>query len=286
MFRASVIIPAHNESAVIGGLLASLLDGGANDLELIVVANGCSDDTAAVARGFGDAVTVIETATPSKSNALNLGDDAATAFPRLYVDADVLVTRADLDALVGELEKPGVLAAAPLPELDFSGCNRLVRWFYHVDRVMPSQQTGIGGSGVYGLSREGRARFGRFPGITADDCYVRRLFKESERVAVAAARSIVRVPKNVAGLLAIKTRVHFGNYELAREYPELLVNRGARNGPKLARLALNPLWVPAVATYAYVKFVARLRAKRRMRDRKPHVWERDDSTRTAQPAVA
>lgn len=286
MPRASVVIPAHNEAAIIGELLGSLTRERAEELEIIVVANGCSDDTAAVARGFAG-VHVIDTPTPGKHNALNLGDDAATVFPRLYVDADVLVTRDDVDRLIEALEQPGVMAAAPLPELDFAGCNRIVRWFYNVDLVMPSQQTGIGGSGVYGLSEAGRARFDRFPNLTADDCFVRRLFKEDERVAVRGAKSIVRVPKNVAGLLAIKTRVHYGNYELAQKHPELLVNRGARNGPKLARLALNPLWLPAVLTYGYVKVLARSRARRRMREqRSDHVWERDDSTRTGQPAVA
>ncbi len=286
MPRASVVIPAHNEATVIGELLASLRPGD-GELEVIVVANGCSDATAAVARGF-DNVTVIETDVPSKSNALNLGDEAATVFPRLYVDADVLVTRDDVDALIGALDRPGILAAAPLPKLDFEGCNRIVKWFYDVDLVMPSQQTGIGGSGVYAMSRAGRDRFGRFPDLTADDCYVRRLFAEDERVAVPEAQSIVRVPKNVAGLLAIKTRVHFGNYELAEKHPELLVNRGARNGPKLAKLALDPRWLPSVLTYGYVKFIARLRAKRRRKAQRPHVWERDDSTRTGptSPAVA
>ena len=86
----SIIIPAHNESAVIARCLQTMLqDAREDELEIIVVANGCSDDTAAKARAVSPAVRVIDTATPGKSNAINVGDEAATGFPRFYVDADV-----------------------------------------------------------------------------------------------------------------------------------------------------------------------------------------------------
>src|SRR4029453_13779336 len=85
----SIIIPAHNEESVIRRGLHAVLDGAApGELEVIVVCNGCSDATADVAREFGIAVRVIETDVPSKSNALNLGDAAATRFPRFYLEAD------------------------------------------------------------------------------------------------------------------------------------------------------------------------------------------------------
>src|SRR6185312_1201240 len=46
----SVVIAAHNEARVIGGCLDALLaDAGPDDLDIVVVANGCTDDTAAVA---------------------------------------------------------------------------------------------------------------------------------------------------------------------------------------------------------------------------------------------
>ena len=86
----SVVIPAHNEAKVIARCLASVLtDDRADDLEVIVVCNGCTDDTARVAKEHDERVCVVETDVPSKSNALNLGDDAATSFPRMYLDADV-----------------------------------------------------------------------------------------------------------------------------------------------------------------------------------------------------
>src|SRR5690349_18988924 len=86
----SIIIPAHNEQSVIVRCLQTMLRGAdRGELEIIVVANGCTDNTAEAARGVSEDVKVIETQTPGKSNAINVGDAAATGFPRWYVDADV-----------------------------------------------------------------------------------------------------------------------------------------------------------------------------------------------------
>jgi glycosyltransferase involved in cell wall biosynthesis len=79
----SVIIPACNEASVIGRCVDALLQG-APGIEVVVVCNGCTDDTALVAReqGVGN-VTVVETPVGSKIAALNLGDGIATKFPAL-----------------------------------------------------------------------------------------------------------------------------------------------------------------------------------------------------------
>jgi glycosyltransferase involved in cell wall biosynthesis len=53
--NVSVLVPAHNEAANIGRLLGRLLEQEttvAHIVEIVVVASGCTDDTAAVAREF------------------------------------------------------------------------------------------------------------------------------------------------------------------------------------------------------------------------------------------
>src|SRR5688572_24864616 len=136
----SVIIPAHNESAVIGRCLRALTNGAVpGQLEVIVVANGCTDDTAAVAtaaaRNFGAGVKVVETPIGSKILALNLGDEAATGFPRFYVDADVVLTRAAVEQLAARLDagSSGVLAVAPRPRFAVDRASWVVRAFYEVN---------------------------------------------------------------------------------------------------------------------------------------------------------
>ncbi|MCX6502428.1 MAG: glycosyltransferase family 2 protein [Microbacterium sp.] len=88
---ASVVIPAHDEAGVISRTLEPLAElAAAGRLEVVVVCNGCHDDTAARARSYAG-VQVIETDAASKTTALNLGDECATVWPRFYLDADIVV---------------------------------------------------------------------------------------------------------------------------------------------------------------------------------------------------
>lgn len=276
----SVIIPAHNESAVIGRSLGALLEGArAGEMEVIVVCNGCGDDTAERARRAGEGVRVIETPVASKTHALNLGDAAASGFPRFYADADVLLTADAVRCIARRLEEGPALAAAPSIRLNLDGASWAVRAFYDVDSRLPSHREGIGGSGVYALTAAGRARFQRFPAITADDAFVRRQFTPAERVTVAEASSLVSPPRTLWGLVKIKSRSHLGNYEMAAGYPELSKNTGEGNGRALLRLALRPGMWPRLAVYALVKSLARLRAYRKHRAGVRGPWERDDTSR-------
>ncbi len=88
----STIIPAHNEANVIERCLDPLAKGMVSgELEVIVVCNGCTDQTAHLAGGKSKHIRVVETEVPSKSVALNLGDNVACGFPRFYLDADVIL---------------------------------------------------------------------------------------------------------------------------------------------------------------------------------------------------
>ena len=156
----SIIIPAHNERAVIARGLEALISGSKPDeIEIIVVCNGCTDDTAEIARRFAPIVRVIETEVASKTNALNIGDSIARYFPRVYIDADIVIKIDAVRELARHLAKGDILAVAPVPILDITGCSASVRAYYAVRSHLPSARQGLGGSGVYALSRTGRARF-------------------------------------------------------------------------------------------------------------------------------
>jgi glycosyltransferase involved in cell wall biosynthesis len=209
----TVVIPAHDEAAVLARGLTSLLQrADPGEFEVIVVANACTDATAEVARKQG--VRVIETSIPGKPNALRLGDKVASTFPRIYLDADVEVTSDSVRELVRTLGLPGVLATSPVPHYDFTGVRRSARRLHRVHALLMADRRGLAGTGAYCLNEAGHARVAPFPDVISDDGYVHRSFAAGERVVTTSASSLVRPAPTFAASLRRRVRVRQGNEEL------------------------------------------------------------------------
>jgi len=274
-----VIIPAHNEAAVISRTLFSLLQHSGGDVQILVVCNGCTDNTAEIARSFSPRVSVLETSVPSKTGALNLGEKYAQSFPRIYIDADVVLTDGSLQALEQALNTGPWLAVSPEPVMDFSSSSWAVKAYYDIWLSMPYCRSGLLGAGVYALSETGRGRFIQFPDLIADDGYVRALFKEHERGRVENAKAVVKGPANLYWLIKIKTRSRLGAMELALKYPELVGNEVKDYWGAMLALLSNPKKWLKFLVYVYVNFSSRFLAKRRMRNLAEYEWEKDASSR-------
>jgi glycosyltransferase involved in cell wall biosynthesis len=277
----SVVIPAYNEGAVIERCLTTMLaDAKPGELEIIVVCNGCKDDTAARARKFEPRVKVVDTPIGSKIHALNLGDEHATSYPRFYVDADVqLTTQAvrDVAALLGD-DSP-ILVAAPRAVVAYEDRSPLVRAFYKVWTSLPYFRENMIGSGVYAFSRRGRERFDKFPDIIADDEFARLTAAPHERRASESATFTIHPPRTLRGVVNINTRARAGNYELRRKFPHLFENANTDAQRSLGIIARSPeLWAQA-PIYLGVMLLAKLKAHRKLAKRLEKVWERDDSSR-------
>jgi glycosyltransferase involved in cell wall biosynthesis len=210
---ASVVIPAHDERSVIARCLRSLTDGSRpGELDVIVVANACQDDTAAVARAEG--ARVVETPVAGKAHALGLGDEKCRTFPRLYLDADTELTADAVRSMVDALGTNGALACAPAPNFDLTGASWPARRFHVVlDRLL-GKRTGLAGAGAYMLTESAHARAFPIPDIIADDGWVHRTFTPDERVVVDSARVSVRLPRTVSALIRRRARVRLGNRQL------------------------------------------------------------------------
>ena len=273
----SLIIPAHNEETVIArGLRAIIAGAQPGELEVIVACNGCTDRTAEIARGFGPPVCVIEIPQASKVAALNAADELATGFPRFYVDADVVLDLASIRVMARVLERGDALLAAPALRMDLSQTTWPVRAYYRVWTSLPYNQVMVG-TGAYGLSRAGRARFGRFPDLVADDGFVRFSFSPAERVRVDEAVSWVDPPRSLSGLIRIKTRTRVGFYQHRRTGRDRRGGDPKPLGQMLRMWLTHPSLWPALPCYAAVTLIVRLRAARQFRATVPVRWERDDS---------
>lgn len=103
MPRTAILIPAHNEAAGIGATLAALAIPPGGPVEVLVVADNCTDDTAARARAAG--ARVVERHDPahrSKGYALAFGRDALAADPPeciVVLDADCAMPAGSLALL-------------------------------------------------------------------------------------------------------------------------------------------------------------------------------------------
>ncbi|MGO4383808.1 WecB/TagA/CpsF family glycosyltransferase [Specibacter sp. RAF43] len=267
----SVIIPAHNEASVIGRTLAHLAPLAAEgQIEVIVACNGCTDDTAARADLPG--VTVLNLAQPSKTAALNAADGVATAWPRVYLDADIELTRTALREVLEHLAAPGALAARPPFIYDASSADPLVRAYYRARTRIPEMGTHLWGAGVYALSAEGRGRFADFPSVTGDDAFVDSLFTADEIAILPTEPVVVHTPRSARTLSGILRRVYRGNLELEGTVEKERSGLGVRG---LVKSVQGPLSAIDALLYASIALVAKTRARQGFTG-----WERDDDSRS------
>ncbi|MGH9227698.1 MAG: glycosyltransferase [Acidimicrobiales bacterium] len=260
----SVVVPAHNEAAVLPRTLTALIAGARpNELDVIVVCNGCTDRSADVARSIGPPVRVLEIPQASKIDALNAGDEAADALPRVYLDADVELSIGSVRRIAEVLRSGKGMVAAPEVALDPAGSSWIVRAYYAVWLQLHRIHGDVFGSGVYAVSATGRQRFDRFPDILGDDLWISAMFERHERLSVRDATVVIRPPRTVRQLVRRRARAVQGNEEVRAVLPPGRAPR--RQRASLVLLRRQPLLAPQVAAYLAVSVVAEFGARRRRR---------------------
>lgn len=321
----SIVIPAHNEEHVIGRLLDALTGppaGGSRTRapapgapgpevrapepgartprpdtppppDIVVVCNGCTDGTARAARRPG--VRVVEIPAPSKHAALRTGDRHARGFPRLYVDADVVLGAAGARALAEAVTGvPGVLAAAPERHLPMAGVAWPVRAYYRVWQQLPAVREGLFGRGVIALSAAGHARIAAMPPLMADDLAASLAFAPAERRVVAGARVTIRPPRTWADLIRRRTRADTSSRQLEQHQRRKAGERGtgppaseaiapsARTSTADLRTLLRgqPWLLPHMAVFLTAAVWSRRRSRKAVRAGDFGTWLRDESSRT------
>ncbi len=261
-----VIIPANDEEDHIGRCLGAVLAQrglAPGALEVIVAANGCTDRTVACARTLapefaakGWRLEVLDIAQGGKANALNLGDAAATAGARAYLDADVTM---DADLLAQTVE-----ALAHREPLYVAGRLRVARAKSWVTRRyadlwtrLPFMRPGSApGAGFFAVNPAGRARWGAFPAIISDDSFVRWQFAPSERLELPAGYDWPMV-EGFAGLVRVRRRQDAGMRELLRLHPDLAANEGKAGMTRADHLRLLAAAPVSYAVYVVVSLAVR-----------------------------
>lgn len=226
----SILIPANNEEAYIRDCLGSLLASDAlpdgAPVEVIVMANGCTDATVARAEAMapdfaakGWALQVLDLAQGSKIGALNAGDAAAAYDKRLYLDADIRVDPGLVAELARVLDTDAPLYASGqirVPRARSFLSDRYARFWQR----LPFIAKGVPGCGVFAVNAPARARWEDFPQVISDDSFVRFHFAAHEMHAVPAGFEWP-ITEGFANLVRVRRRQNEGLAEIERLYPKL-----------------------------------------------------------------
>ncbi len=241
----SIVLAAHNEQERIGRRLRELIDNLSRSefaSEIILISDGSTDDTAVIARSYGDQVIVIDLQTNlGKSAALNYGVSLAQYEVIAFADARQRWSPTAVDQLLecfrdpavgavsGELvleSEPGVLAGVGLYW-------KFEKWLRSRESVYESQ---IGVTGAICAVR--RELYTSIPaGIILDDVYwpMQVALKGYRVIYQAEAKAFDRLPQHTGTELQRKLRTLVGNFQLMAASPQLLVPWR------------NPLWLQFVS---------------------------------------
>lgn len=138
-YKFSVVIPAHNEEKYIGKCLRAVRSAAKyvipDRVEVIVVANRCTDRTAAIAEHYG--AKVVMNGDKCISAVRNAGIRAAGGEIIVTVDADSLMTKLSLREVAEMLESGDFVGGGTMPRFDRKSLGITCSALYVAANVMP-----------------------------------------------------------------------------------------------------------------------------------------------------
>jgi len=145
--KLSIIIPTFNEEYYLPPLLESIQRQDFNDYEIIVADAGSEDRTREIAKKWG--CRVVEGGMPATGR--NRGAEAANGEFLLFLDSDVILTRAYLESCLDEFQQRDLgIAITQIAPLSDSFLNKITHDFANffmkrVENIKPH------GAGCYGI---------------------------------------------------------------------------------------------------------------------------------------
>jgi len=265
--RVAVLVPAHDEAAGIARTLDAVLPQLREHDRIVVVADNCSDDTAAIARAAGAQVQVVERAHATdrgKGFALAFGVDALRADPPglvVILDADCDLAPGALDALcdcVVNYDRPAqalyLMNARPdarLPRRIAQFAWRVRNWVRPAGwrRLgLPCQLMGTGMAFTWPMLRNAPLANASI----VEDMKLGIDLAIAGKPPLFCPRALVTslFPDTAAATRTQRTRWEHGHLEMiGREVPGLLGAAWRQRDPRLVGMALD-LCVPPLALLA------------------------------------
>lgn len=262
----SIIIPAHNEAACIGAKIRNTLALAypPDRREILVVCDGCTDETAATARAAADpTVQILELPRRvGKAEALNQAVALASGEVVVATDAGGMLPQDALAHLIPHFRDPDVGCVCG-PYTGAQGGARCNSAYYRLDMAMRMREADIRTtlSGTGGLMAFRTESFTPLPPQTIHDDFVL-----PARLAIAGLRVLyeprapVQDPKppSLTQWYRQRVRTVYGNWQLLALMPRLLnpmagylawVFLSHKAGRHLAPLAAAAAWASSTALH-------------------------------------
>ena len=246
--EVSLIVAAYNEAAIIEGKLrdALALDYPRERLQLIVTCDGCSDDTAALARAAG-ADVVLENPRGGKVRAQDAAVDRATGDVVAFSDANARWEPGALRALLAPFADPRVGYVCGQVRFTGDGATNQegLYWRYELwTRGLESRLASItaGNGAIYATRREAYLKVD--PVMGHDLSFPFNLVKRGWRAVYApAARASEPMVPTIEGEFARKRRM------MSHTWP--IVLRGGMLSPR----GYPPLYALMIASHRVLRYL-------------------------------
>ncbi|MDB4887048.1 MAG: glycosyl transferase [Gemmatimonadetes bacterium] len=268
----SVIVPAYNEEKVVIQTITSLLNQRyAGELEIVVVDDGSSDDTATIceeAYGQHAMVTVYRKPNGGKASALNYGIARARHDIVIGLDADTMFDEDTVAELVQPLASPQVAAVAGNAKVG-NRINLVTRWqaleyvtSQNLDRRAFSLLDCItvvpGSVGAWRRSLVQEAGGFKEDTLAEDQDLTMALLRMGYSVAYAdGAIAYTEAPDTFKGLAKQRFRWSFGTLQCTWKHRDAFFRRkyGSLGFIALPNVFLFQLLLPAISPVADLMFV-------------------------------
>ncbi|MFD1920323.1 polysaccharide deacetylase family protein [Streptomyces beijiangensis] len=269
----SVIVPAYNESACIADTLRSLAASD-HPVEIIVVDDGSTDDTAEIARSLElPGVTVLCQRNLGKSSALNTGIAHAGHELIVMVDGDTIFEPSTVGALVQPFADPAIGAVAGnarvgnhrtmisrWQHIEYVMGFNLDRRMYDVLRCMPTVPGAVGAYRRAALDRVGRMSSDT---LAEDTDITMALHRDGWQVVYEErARAHTEAPGSLGELWRQRYRWSYGTMQAMWKHRGAMLDRGhsgrfGRVGLPLVAVftVLTPLLAPLIDLFALYGFL-------------------------------
>jgi len=253
--KPAIIIAAYNEESSIDQLLTNLGGGKSNLFQIVVMCNGCTDNTEKTIRTQFPDVYLGALQEASKSLAIRAAETLDIGFPRLYLDADIGLSEKQAESLFNAVKADNQVGLfVPASKTDTKSSSYLVDQYYQAWYSTSFVKEQGFGCGCYIINQSSREAFGLWPELISDDGFLRAIFDNV--VVINEVCVTVTAPKTILSLLKIKTRSKYGNIEL-KQYLQKnnLENLGNKRVVIPAKLSLTHKTIYSFVN-AYAKAVA------------------------------